>query len=264
MQDVIVEREAFDYAALPGEDARALKAGADRVRELGRRAVSSILEIGGELLLAKERLGHGRFGRWLDAEFNMTERTAQRYMSAAQWGAQKSDTVSVLEPTALFLLSAPSTPFTVQAEITRRIERGDRPSTADVRSLVTSARAEQAQKRKVELAKKTAPPAARYAAEVNLKPRTRREQRAKEQEQKRRQEKEALQAACHDLAVLLLARLTAESRGRAQRLAAAVGRSEQGQYLFAQEFRRALAIAFGDEGKAKLIFSLLVSQEIGR
>lgn len=57
----------------------------------------------GELLLkAKQKLPHGAFGSWLEANCSVSERQARRYMAAAQGKplpvrALKSDTVSVLK-----------------------------------------------------------------------------------------------------------------------------------------------------------------------
>ena len=56
----------------------------------------------GDLLLkAKQKLPHGAFGGWLEANVTVSERQARRYMAAAQgkplpMRAVKSDTVSVL------------------------------------------------------------------------------------------------------------------------------------------------------------------------
>jgi hypothetical protein len=37
-----------------------------------------MIQAGADLIRAKELLGHGRFGAWLDAEFGMSHRTAQQ------------------------------------------------------------------------------------------------------------------------------------------------------------------------------------------
>jgi hypothetical protein len=47
-------------------------------------------------------LPHGQFGPWLATEFGWTERTAQRFMRAVEVFGSKADTVSVLEPTAIY------------------------------------------------------------------------------------------------------------------------------------------------------------------
>ena len=56
---------------------------------------------GNLLLKAKQKLQHGAFGGWLEANCSVSERQARRYMAAAQgkplpMRALKSDTVSVL------------------------------------------------------------------------------------------------------------------------------------------------------------------------
>lgn len=70
-------------------------------------------------------MGHGYFGEWLKAEFDWTERTARRFMAVAD--SFKSDKLSDLDiaPSALYLLSAPSTPEEVREEALDRAEAGE-------------------------------------------------------------------------------------------------------------------------------------------
>jgi hypothetical protein len=56
----------------------------------------------------------------------MTERTARNYMNAAAECGTKSEIVSVLPPTALYALSAPSTPAPVRDAVLVRLEAGER------------------------------------------------------------------------------------------------------------------------------------------
>lgn len=62
---------------------------------------------GQRLIEAKGRLNLGQFLPWIESEFGMHERTARRFMDVARLTA-KSDIVSVLDPTALYALAAPS------------------------------------------------------------------------------------------------------------------------------------------------------------
>ena len=107
------------------------------IKTLMQRTAQDLVEIGQKLVEVKARLGHGLFGDWLQAEFEWSERTAQRYMSVAQ--AFKSDTVSVLtnaEARALYLLAAPSTPESVREEAVRRAETGERITYSAAREMV--------------------------------------------------------------------------------------------------------------------------------
>jgi len=131
----------FDYSAFDRQTAAALRSIAEKIRTIRSAA---IFAIGAELIKAKAelkaKLGHGKFGQWLDAEFGMTERTAQRYMQAADTLGRKSDTVSVLPPAAIYKLTARSTPLAVRNEIVQRIEAGERPSAVDITARIDEAR----------------------------------------------------------------------------------------------------------------------------
>src|SRR5262249_21217392 len=63
-----------------------------------------------------------------------------------------SDTVSVLEPTAIYILSAPSTPEPVRVAVIERLERGDVPTATEVKQLVHAAKPKR-HKRKEDRAK---------------------------------------------------------------------------------------------------------------
>jgi hypothetical protein len=69
------------------------------------KAVDYAKRAGLLLLQVKEQLPHGEFGKWLQANLTVSERTAQRYMLVAQGKqvplralAAKTDTVSDLKP----------------------------------------------------------------------------------------------------------------------------------------------------------------------
>lgn len=145
----IIKASSIEYA-LPAERARDLSIAAERIRALIERATRNIIAIGQELIAAKNTLGHGQFGPWLKAEFGWSERTAERFMRAAEVFAEKSDTVSVLEPTAIYLLSARSTPEHVRQDVLGRLERGEAMPIEDVRMLLNTARAEARQIKKKE------------------------------------------------------------------------------------------------------------------
>lgn len=107
-----------------------------RLRERMRVA---IIDVGADLRQIKERLPHGEFGKWLHAEFNMTERTAQNYMAAAAL-VEKYETVSVLRPKTLYLLAAPSTPSDAREKLIKRFTCGEMLSDRAVRDEISEAR----------------------------------------------------------------------------------------------------------------------------
>lgn len=94
-----------------------------------RRTAEAIFEIGRELIAVKERLGHGRFGDWLQAEFEMAERTAQNFMAVAT-RFPKSATVADFSPKVLYELAAPSTPDEVVEKATEKAAAGEKVTVA--------------------------------------------------------------------------------------------------------------------------------------
>ena len=127
----------FDYDAFGGNVTTDLRATATRIRA---RLANSVIETGRDLLEVKERLPHGDFIRWVEAECLITSRTAQNMMTAARWVEGKSETVSHLQPTLIYLLSAPSTPTNIQAEFVARIESGECVSADAARAEIAAAR----------------------------------------------------------------------------------------------------------------------------
>jgi hypothetical protein len=123
-----------------------LEACAQRVRTLKKATTENLIQLGKELIFAQERLGRGRFGKWLDdMGLGITDRTARRYMQLANWADANPDIVSGLEPTAAYLLSAPSTPVSVVSEVKALISGGEAMPTERVRTLVSKARLDQQQ-----------------------------------------------------------------------------------------------------------------------
>lgn len=95
------------YNGLQPAMAKLAEDAADRIRSHGESARRSVVEIGKELREVKDKLGYGFFGKWIEAEFGMTAKTAQNYMNRARM-AEKSESVPGLSDTALQLLAAPS------------------------------------------------------------------------------------------------------------------------------------------------------------
>ena len=77
---------------------------------------------GKDLLAVKDRLEHGLFLKWVEAEMGMTARTAQNFMQAAAHFGSKSEIVSHLPPTTLYKLASPSTPAHVRETVLRRLD----------------------------------------------------------------------------------------------------------------------------------------------
>ena len=129
----------FTYSDLPAPIAAELQAVTARIKERLTRQVSDIIETGRDLIEVKSKLDHGQFENWLIQEFSMTDRTARRFMQAATWAEGKTDTVSVLTPTAIYLLSAPSTPESVAQKVMKAVEIGEPAKPEAIRDLIIEA-----------------------------------------------------------------------------------------------------------------------------
>ena len=132
----------FDYLCLAGDVAEDVRRCAARLHELNKRQRFLIVEIGQELIAAKDRLGHGQWLPWLEAEFAWSDRTARSYMQVAQAFGAKSEIISVLPPTTLYKLAAPSTPSQVRDVVVGQLEAGASPSTRDIEKLIRATRAD--------------------------------------------------------------------------------------------------------------------------
>ena len=147
MSDIIAP---FTYSGLPAPVAAEIEAATTRIKDRLSRLVPDILETGRDLQEVKGKLQHGRFERWLTQEFDMTNRTARRFMQAATWAEGKTDMVSDLTPNTIYLLSAPSTPESVQQQVLDDLEDGKPVNHREVREVVQEAKDEE---RKVAIAR---------------------------------------------------------------------------------------------------------------
>jgi hypothetical protein len=89
------------------ENRRPLATIVGEIRGTFRADVGNVIRRGELLIEAKEQVEHGQWLAWLDQNFEMDDRTAQRAMAAAEFAA-KYDTVSILNlsVSALYDLSA--------------------------------------------------------------------------------------------------------------------------------------------------------------
>jgi hypothetical protein len=92
---------------------------------LMRRTAQGIVDIGQKLLDIKEKLGHGNFLNWLKKEFDWSELTAQRFMQVARQFESTNLLDLEIAPSALYILSAPSTQDSVREEALSRAQAGE-------------------------------------------------------------------------------------------------------------------------------------------
>jgi hypothetical protein len=127
----------FDYGALPPSDAADLRDRAERIR---RHTHAAVVEVGRDLLAAKARVGHGCFQTWVEADCQLSLRTAERAMCVAEF-VDKNDKLSFLPPDGLLALASPSAPEGTVTEILERIKAGQRPTAADIKREIKAASA---------------------------------------------------------------------------------------------------------------------------
>ena len=133
--------KSFDYGQLDASFAQEAKAIAQRIHD---RRTKAVIETGLDLAYVKERLKRGVFGKWLQAEFAMTSRTAQNYMLAAAVFGPKYEMISYLPPTLLYDL-APLPPL--REALLEQLEAGERPHPKTIEEMVRRAKQERRQQR---------------------------------------------------------------------------------------------------------------------
>ena len=117
-------KKSFDYSSLDEETCSFIYSRSIAIKKLVKRTTEDIFTIGNNLIEVKGKLGRGNFQKWIDAEFGWTERTAQRFMLVAK--NLDYDSLSGLNvlPSALYILSAPSTPDSAVEELIEKAREG--------------------------------------------------------------------------------------------------------------------------------------------
>lgn len=119
-------RRSLSIADMDPETQQLCQRAAEVVRNCNRKAAHAIWDAGRLLIAIKHRLGHGRFGKWVAAEFGMSDRTARMYMRIAEAFRDDINAVSTLSLAALYRLSAPNVPTSVRAEVIGDLKNGAR------------------------------------------------------------------------------------------------------------------------------------------
>lgn len=133
---------AFDYSALTETEADVAKRSADIIKLRMRRTAEDIVEIGRELKAVKDALPHGKFLPWIEAEFQMSERSARNFMQVSE--RFKTAKIADFKPSVIYELSSPSTPEPVIAQATAKAGTGETVTVKDVQEW--KAKAAQAEK----------------------------------------------------------------------------------------------------------------------
>lgn len=129
----------YDYSLVPAASRDEVQRAAVTIIKAGRQAQESLIEVGATLIKVKDLLEHGQFSAWCETEFAFSQRTAQNMMNvAAQFGG-KSETVSLLSDSTLYLLAAPSTPEAARAAVIEQAQAtGQSPTKAQVKAVIAA------------------------------------------------------------------------------------------------------------------------------
>jgi hypothetical protein len=140
--ELVVVSQGFDYAPLEVQVAERVRSSAEKIRSTVQKTIEDIIVVGQELLTVKEAVGHGHFGSWLRAEFGWTERTAQNFMSVAERFGANPKLISdlTIQPTAAYLLAAPSAPDEARQQAIERAEAGEEITTSVAKEILAETR----------------------------------------------------------------------------------------------------------------------------
>lgn len=130
----------FHYETLPEVHREAVRRSALAIKPRLKRAAEDIFVIGRELAFVKKHIGHGAYTEWLDVEFGLSDRMAQRFMNVSDRLGAREPILVRLAPTILYQLAAPSTPDEAIEEVQERLESDEAISVAYVQSVIKSAK----------------------------------------------------------------------------------------------------------------------------
>lgn len=119
------DRQGFDYSTLDSTTSQFVQQQTGEIRALMKRTAQDIIEVGQKLLQVKKKLGHGRFGDWLQAEFQWSISAATRFMQVSEQFQFVNLANLDLAPSALYELAAPSTPPSARDEAVARAKAGE-------------------------------------------------------------------------------------------------------------------------------------------
>lgn len=86
-----VHARSFAYGGLDDVTRAAVQQATAAIHERLQRTATDLIAIGEGLLAVRERLPHGEFGPWLDAEFGWSEGHARKLMQVARAFADQTD-----------------------------------------------------------------------------------------------------------------------------------------------------------------------------
>lgn len=100
----IEQQTLFDYGTLDHETRVFVQEKAQSIHARLKRTAEDVIAIGLDLIAVKNRLGYGQFDPWSQSEFEMSRRTAYRFMQVASKLGSRANLAQVT-PSAIYLLA---------------------------------------------------------------------------------------------------------------------------------------------------------------
>ena len=144
----------YAYAGLDEATVSRIKGAVTRIRNNLANATQSVIEVGYDLIDVKERLSHGEFGTWIDAEFGMSMRTAQNFMSAVRMigsFGMAPEIVQAIPQKLLYQLASPKVPGEIVIDVIEQIEQGKKPDVLAVLAKIKATKITPAEKPAAEI-----------------------------------------------------------------------------------------------------------------
>lgn len=130
---------ARDFA-VPASQQDLLKTKAESIRKRLRASVASVISVGTELREIKPSLKHGDFTSFVVNDCGITMRSAQNYMSVAEFADDKSESISLLSLGSLYRLAAKSTPTAAISQVVEMLDNGKVTTESDIEALIAASR----------------------------------------------------------------------------------------------------------------------------
>jgi hypothetical protein len=155
---------------------------ATAIRQLGKRVVADVIEIGCRLADCRDNhLEHGQWLPWLKKEFGWTDRTARNFINVYEQSKLEKFSDLNLPVSSLYLLCAPSTPEEHRKIILKRAGAGEEIKRAEIKRGIEAAKAAKPAKRAAAAATRRNPaanrsirlPSVRFLFDRIPRPRTR-------------------------------------------------------------------------------------------
>lgn len=131
----------FNYAAFLPSEVAFLQTTAKRLRTLIRRTTHQLIEIGGYLTQIKDRMPHGQFGAFCEAELGIGVRSAENYMALADLAKTHTPVlVAQLPARAGYKLAEKSAHPDTVSEIMSEVSKGKLFTISEVNSRLVAAK----------------------------------------------------------------------------------------------------------------------------